>query len=200
MSEPEAKPEGDWGIGPVSVLIPVKAFADAKLRLAPAMTGVDRAALARSMAERVVHAAAPLPVAIVCDDDDVVAWAASHGLDVIVAPGRGLNRAVETGVDELAARGATQVIVAHADLPLATDLTWVARFPGVTLIPDRRDDGTNVACVPTNAGFRFAYGAGSFTRHVTEARARGLALHIVRDAELGWDIDQPDDLAIPVPV
>ena len=183
----------------VAVLIPVKAFADAKLRLAPAMTGVDRAALARSMAERVVRAAGSLPVAIVCDDDDVVTWAASHQLDVIVAPGRGLNRAVETGVDALAAAGASQVIVAHADLPLATDLAWVARFPGVTLVPDRRDDGTNVACIPTNAGFRFAYGPGSFSRHVSEARSRGLALHIVRNPELGWDVDQPDDLAIPVP-
>ena len=34
---------------------------------------------------------------------------------------------------------------------------------------DRRDDGTNVACVPSGAGFRFSYGPGSFARHCDEA-------------------------------
>ena len=34
-------------MGPVAVLIPVKAFGDAKLRLAPALDGDERAALAR---------------------------------------------------------------------------------------------------------------------------------------------------------
>ncbi len=46
---------------------------------------------------------------------------------------------------------------------------------GVTLVPDRRDDGTNVVCVPTRAGFRFPYGPGSFARHRAEARASGAA-------------------------
>jgi 2-phospho-L-lactate guanylyltransferase len=86
------------------------------------------------------------------------------------------------------------VIVAHADLPLATDLAWLAYFSGVTLVPDRREDGTNVACVPARAGFQFSYGPGSFARHQAEARARGLALRIVREPLLAWDVDVPADL------
>ena len=181
----------------VAVLIPVKAFADAKVRLASALSADERRALARSMAERVVRAAGELPVAIVCDDADVAGWAAALDLIVITAPGRGLNRAVEFGVDHLAREGMRQVIVAHADLPLANDLQWVARFGGVTLVPDRREDGTNVACVPTGAGFRFAYGPGSFARHAAEARRCGLALRVVRRPDLAWDVDQPDDLLLP---
>jgi 2-phospho-L-lactate/phosphoenolpyruvate guanylyltransferase len=184
----------------VAVLIPVKAFADAKVRLATALSPADRSALARSMAERVVRAAGRLQVAVVCDDDEVAAWAAARGVRVITAPGRGLNRAVETGVESLAASGVGQVIVAHADLPLADDLAWVARFPGVTLVPDRREDGTNVACIPTGAGFRFAYGAGSFALHAAEARRRELPLRVVRRPDLAWDVDQPDDLDLPAPV
>ena len=47
-----------------------------------------------------------------------------------------------------------------------------------TLVPDRRLDGTNVLAVPTEAGFRFAYGAGSFGRHRAEAqRARPARPH-----------------------
>lgn len=181
-------------LGPTAVLVPVKAFAEAKVRLAPALGPDERAALARAMAEQVVTAARHLPVAVVCDDREVADWARARGVLVVWEPGAGLNGAVESGVARLAGLGVEQVIVAHADLPLATDLTWVAQFNGVTLVPDRANDGTNVACVPTDAGFRFAYGPGSFARHRTEAERLALPLRIVREPSLGWDIDVPADL------
>ena len=181
-------------LGPVAVLVPVKAFADAKLRLAPALPPGRRAALAQAMAERVLAAAGRLPVAVVCDDAEVAVWAAAHGAIVLAEPGRGLNGAVEAGVEQLAAAGARQVIVAHADLPLATDLEWLAYFSGVTLVPDRRRDGTNVACVPARAGFAFSYGPGSFERHAAEARRLGLGLRVVAEPLLAWDVDVPADL------
>lgn len=173
----------------------MKAFADAKVRLAPALAPGRRAALAQAMAERVLAAAAPLPTAVVCDDAEVAGWAAAHGAIVLAEPGRGLNGAVEAGVEQLAAAGARQVIVAHADLPLATDLEWVAWFKaGVTLVPDRRRDGTNVICVPTRAGFRFSYGPGSFDAHWAEARRLDLPVRIVAEPLLAWDVDVPADL------
>ena len=132
-----------------AVLVPVKAFDQAKHRLAPALDAHQRADLARSMATNVVTVAAPLPVWVVCDDDEVADWAAGTGATVLWRPGRGLNAAVADGVDHLAGLAFDQVIVAHADLPHAVDLAWVADFDGVTLVPDRHDDGTNVACVPT---------------------------------------------------
>src|SRR4051812_45244551 len=110
------------------------------------------------MAEHVVAAAAPLPVTVVCDDREVADWATGLHLPVVRAPGRGLERAVGHGVAVLAASGAERVVVAHADLPLAGPLAWTARFGGVTIVPDHRDDGTNVICVPTAARFRFSYG------------------------------------------
>ncbi len=180
-----------------AVLVPVKAFGQAKHRLAPALDARQRAELARSMATQVVAAAAPLPVWVVCDDDEVAGWAARAGATVLWRPGRGLNAAVADGVDHLGGLDFAQVIVAHADLPHALDLTWVADFEGVTLVPDRHDDGTNVACVPTRAGFTFAYGAQSFERHRAEAERLGLALRIEREPRLGWDVDLPADLATP---
>lgn len=166
----------------------------AKLRLAPALAPGPRAALARSMAATVVRAAGALPVAVVCDDAEVAAWAVALGARVVWAAGRGLDGAVSDGVRALAADGAARVIVAHADLPLATDLAWVGRFPGVTLVPDHRDDGTNVACVPGTAAFPFAYGPGSFARHAAAALRLGLALRVVREPLLGRDVDVPADL------
>jgi hypothetical protein len=104
------------------VLVPVKAFGEAKRRLHQAMTGPERAELARAMADRVLAAAHPLPLAVVCDDVDVAEWARAWGALVVWEPGRGLNGAVEAGVAHLGHAGVVQVTVAHADLPHATDL------------------------------------------------------------------------------
>jgi 2-phospho-L-lactate guanylyltransferase len=181
-------------VGPLAVLLPVKAFDEAKRRLAPALEPAERARLARAMATAVLLSAAPLPAAVVCDDAEVAAWARDLGALVVWEPERGLNRAVEAGVERLAALGARLVIVAHADLPLARDLRWVGRFAGVTLVPDRRGGGTNAICVPTGCGFTFSYGPGSFARHGAEAHRLGLPLRVVREPSLAADVDLPADL------
>lgn len=187
------------------MLVPVKAFSAGKARLAPALDATERAALARAMAEQVLRAAAPLPVSVACDDEDVAAWARAHGAVVVWTPGRGLDGAVQQGSAELTAQGADHVVVAHADLPRAAGLARLVTpepFPGVVLVPDRHDDGTNVAVLPARVlelGFRFAYGVGSFARHRAEAERVGAAVQVVRIPELQWDVDTPDDLVEPQP-
>jgi 2-phospho-L-lactate guanylyltransferase len=181
----------------VALLVPVKAFDRAKVRLAPALDPAARANLARDMATKVVAAAAPLPVHVVCDDETVATWARSVGAEVIWRPGRGLNAAVADGVASLAAAGVTRVVVAHGDLPHARDFASVAAFDGVTLVPDRRDDGTNVVSLPSSCGFVFAYGPGSFRRHQAEAERLGLAVRVMREPRLAWDVDSPADLDTP---
>ncbi|HLH46350.1 MAG TPA: 2-phospho-L-lactate guanylyltransferase [Acidimicrobiales bacterium] len=179
-----------------AVLVPVKGFGRAKLRLAPVLDPAARAQLARRMAERVVRSAAGLPVWVVCDDPEVADWAAGLGAAVVWEPGRGLNGAVDAGVRHLGAAGHRLVVVAAGDLPLADDLGWVADFDGVTLVPDRRRDGTNVIGVPPLAGFAFAYGPGSYARHLSEARRLGLAVRVVSAPRLAWDVDLPEDLEV----
>ncbi|HXN59120.1 MAG TPA: NTP transferase domain-containing protein, partial [Acidimicrobiales bacterium] len=134
----------DAHLGNEVVLIPVKAFQQAKRRLGPALADADRVQLVRAMATHVVSACAPLPVAVVCDDEEVARWASDLGALVMWEPGQGLNGAVRAGVDRLARAGASWVTVAHGDLPRARGLGTLPPFEGVTLVPDRRDDGTNV--------------------------------------------------------
>lgn len=178
-----------------AVLVPIKGFASAKGRLAAVLDDEARAALARRMAVQVLRAAAPLPVTVVSADPEVAALAAEHGADVLADPGGGLDGAVTAGVAHLAAAGFDEVVVVHADLPLAAGLAALTGEPeACTLVPDRRGDGTNVLVVPASCGFVFAYGPGSFARHVAEAERLGLAVRAVRDSRLGWDVDVPEDL------
>jgi 2-phospho-L-lactate/phosphoenolpyruvate guanylyltransferase len=181
-------------LGPHAVLVPVKRFAEAKVRLAPALGPAERAALARDMATAVLGAAQPLPVAVVCDDTEVAEWARALGALVVWEPGRGLNGAVQSGVEQLAAAGVVRVVVAHGDLPHAAGLAGLAGTEGVVLVPDRRRDGTNVAVVPAGIGFRFSYGPGSFERHLEEAQRLGVGVDVRDDPLLAFDVDWPADL------
>jgi 2-phospho-L-lactate guanylyltransferase len=184
-------------VSKAAVLVPVKDFRRAKLRLAPTLSAAEREALAREMATHVVHAAAPLPVSVVCDDSHVADWAGELGAEVIWCPGTGLNGAVRRGVEQLATVGYERVVVAHGDLPLAGGFSSLTAWRGVSIVPDRHNDGTNVIAIPTAAGFTFAYGPGSYQRHLAEARRCGLGIEISRDATLTWDVDLPADLVLP---
>jgi len=175
--------------------VPVKSFRAAKLRLAPVLKAEARADLARDLALGVLAAAGKLEPFVVCDDDEVARWAEATGAGVIWTPGLGLSGAVAAGVEQLCARGIEVVVVAHADLPYAEELDKLAMSGCVTLVPDLARDGTNVAVVPSRAGFRFAYGKGSFGRHRAEAARLGLPCVVVHDRRLGADLDLPADLA-----
>jgi len=182
-----------------AVLVPVKAFGEAKRRLSPALTPSDRVALSRRLAAGVVAAAAPLPVAVVCDDREVAGWARALGALVIWEPGQGLNGAVAAGVARLAAEGVATVVVAHGDLARPAGLTGLLighPWSGVTLVPDGRDDGTNVIVLPSRAAFDFSYGPGSFRRHLDEVAARSRSGRVVRGSDLSLDVDLPSDLPL----
>ncbi len=174
--------------------MPVKSFETAKQRLGTVLSDADRQELVRRMAERVLRAAGPRPVAVVCDDLAVADWSRRHGALVVWEPGRGLNGAVEEGVRRLATMGVEQVTVAHADLPRADNFEMLDGFAGVTLVPDEREDGTNVIRLPTRSGFRFSYGPGSFQRHAAECARLGLARRVLRPSTLTFDVDWPADL------
>lgn len=189
-----AVPAPDPPLGPEAVLIPVKAFGQAKRRLGAALSDTDRIHLVRAMAAHVAAACAPLPVAVVCDDESVAQWAAEVGASVLWEPGQGLNGAVRAGVDRLARTGTHWVTVAHGDLPRAHGVGLLAPFDGVTLVPDRRDDGTNVLRVPADADFHFAYGPGSFRAHRAEATRLGLPVRVLRHPDLAYDVDWPADV------
>jgi 2-phospho-L-lactate guanylyltransferase len=177
------------------VVIPIRTFALANTRLSDDLSAGARAALARRLADTVVRAAGTAPVVIVTSAPEVEEWALGHGLGLEPDPGT-LDDAAAAGVGALAAR-VHRVVVAHADLPFATTFARVTRDadrPIAVVVPCQRDDGTPVLSVPAHARMAFSYGPGSFRRHVSAAHLAGLAVRVVRDPGLGFDVDTVDDL------
>ncbi len=179
------------------MLIPVKRFGAAKGRLSGLLSGPQRAELARWLADRVIAASAGLPTFIACDDDEVASWADGAGAEVLWSPGLGLNGAVDAGRSTIAGKGFDLLVIAHSDLPLASDLAGLATPGTVCLVPDRRRAGTNVVALPVDARMTAAYGPGSFSRHLEQAMQSGLRVELRADPRLAIDVDNPDDLAHP---
>ena len=177
-------------------MVPIRAFALGKVRLAGHLSDTGRSELARRCADTVVDAAGELPVVVVSSDPAVRDWAFARALDTLDDPGS-LDAAADAGRAWIASQGGTRVVVAHADLPRARSFDALVRDGArdvVALVPCHRDDGTPVLSIPVDLDFRFAYGVGSFRRHAAEARRTGAALRVVRDPALAFDVDLPDDL------
>lgn len=186
-----------------AVIIPIKSFDAAKERLASALNATERHRLAMYTALRVVAAASPFSVFIVCNDDEVAEFAHQQGAVVVQQQGFGLNNAAREGLDAARNAGFAWGIIAHSDLPLATRFDHMLEESmsktRIGLVGDQIGDGTNVLVIATDNPFEFHYGPGSFGAHCREAIRRGYELRIIDDIALAVDIDTPADLVhLPV--
>jgi 2-phospho-L-lactate guanylyltransferase len=188
-------PHSDADAGPTAVLIPLRSLHEGKMRLSSRYDADVRAKLIETMAHTVVMAAQDLDVLVVYDSPEVEPWAKERGARTLRPDAPGLNRAISAGRDHLRALGYGRLVVAHADLPHAVDLRLADSNTGITIVPDRHRDGTNVMSLPTAVDFTFAYGPGSFQSHMDVARRLGIEPFVVDDPQLAWDVDHPDDLA-----
>ena len=177
-------------------IIPLKGFREAKRRLD--LSDDARADLARAVARHVLEACigSGLDPLVVTGSTVVRDWAVEAGAETIPDPGTGgLNAAAGHAASTANARGRSWIIV-HGDLPLLTpsDLAPVvdAIREGRAVIAPSRDGGTNV--LGDSRPLRFAYGPGSFHRHLGAAAGRPLAV-IVRPGT-AIEIDTRDDLQV----
>lgn len=184
---------------PPVVLIPVNRFDRAKRRLAERFTAEQREQLAIATFRTVTQAvrdAGLLSVALTPEPERVRSLAAADEV-IGEAPGRsGLNGQVEG----LAPQLSDQVLILHADLPLATgaalrDLLEQAAEADVALVRSR-DGGTNAMLLRPPGRFALAYGPGSFAAHDAAARAAGLTVAHIESPALALDLDTPADIAL----
>ena len=106
-------------------LLPLKNFANAKLRLSSLLTPTERSELSAAMVNDVLSVLQSHPdidnTLIVSDELSAEPLARQYGAQWLSESSLnacGLNEAVQAGVDDLARRGIDEVMVIHGDLPL----------------------------------------------------------------------------------
>lgn len=171
----------------------------AKSRLAPGLGPADRARLARAMFEDVLDASAAAVgvarVIVVSDSRELRSVARSRGATAIHAPARGTTAAARVALAHLG-RSDLDVVILHADLPLATaaDVAALARSVGIVIVPDRHGAGTNALRIPAGSTLRPRFGARSLERHRAAAREAGERWRVGGPRRLRSDVDTVADL------
>jgi 2-phospho-L-lactate guanylyltransferase len=182
-------------VSEVVIGIPVKPFTAAKRRLTDVLDPGARARLGKQLAEHTVRAVAgsgatPL---VLSADDHVTDWAGSMGVDVLLDEGSSLDEAATAAVTAIRSRGASWAVL-HADLPtLASDDLAVAvgvLGGGGAIVSPSSDGGTSMLGASLD-DFEFAYGPGSFHRHLARLARHDVVVIVNRGLSL--DLDTPDD-------
>jgi 2-phospho-L-lactate guanylyltransferase len=186
-------------------IVPVKAFAEAKSRLAGVLSDEERIDLSRRMLVRTLEVLGSVPevdsVLVVSADPQVHDLAAPAGAIALREPAPpDLNRALSHARVTAQARGAASLLIVAADLPrLAPDdvralVGLGASSPSLVIAPDRHRRGTNGLKLAPPALLEFQFGPGSFARHVERGRQAGAEVLICNRPGLSLDLDTPQDL------
>ena len=186
------------------ILIPCKALAAGKSRLAAVLDADGRRRLCASLLNRILDLAIlvlpPGQCHLVSGDPAAVALAAERGIDSFGDVGGGLNAALTAARGALCRRAPppSTLLVLPIDLPWATVTSVasaLARDADLVIAPDRTRTGSNLLALsaPALARFAFGFGEASFAGHLAQAQAAGLSVAILEDAGLAFDIDAPAD-------
>ena len=196
----------------VALVVPVRGFDDAKSRLSTVLSPIQRRTLAQNCATGVMRRDSQCLKFVVCDDDEVEAWAQTCGATPIRVESRGLNASLHEAAPLIVEKHPVDTLmIVHADLPLASELDRVIgglqnstaldhAEDYVLMVPDRHRDGTNVLALSRSliGQWEFAYGENSFMRHQSEAHRLNCQVEILESTFLGLDIDTADDLRHPL--
>lgn len=182
------------------IVIPLKAPAQAKSRLAGVLSDAEREALVETMARRTVRlareAAPEAIVLLVSASGAFRAMARSLGARAFADDESGLNRALTAAAATIPADDA--ILVLPADLPLLTGEDIAAMINAAAdcaVAPDRPRQGTN-ALYWRRAPRVFRFGRTSFAAHQRAAREQGLTIAIIDRPGLAFDLDEPGDLSV----
>ena len=183
-------------------LVPVKALSGAKQRLANVLRAAARARLAQAMLDDLLclleNATQIERVLILTADAAVAQQARRRGHRVFEEDAdQSLNENLGRAAQDCATQ-TPRLLVLPADLPAATrediDTLLAAHRGGLTLVPASVDGGTNAMLLEPADAVSCQFGERSFARHSAAARRAGLGLTVVENANLGRDLDRPDDL------
>jgi FO synthase len=184
-------------------VVPVKPFHLAKQRLAGALDDEARALLARAMFEDVLDALTGAQslagIVVVTCDAEAAALARDRGAIVLSDAVQGINAALAIAITHLSTQPDASMLMVPADIPQLTPgriddiIDSLPQQDAVALVPSD-DGGTNLlACRPANV-ITPCFGPGSFAAHCRAAEKKGITPLVIPAADLGRDIDTPEDI------
>ena len=185
------------------IIIPHRGLAASKTRLAPVLSPEERTALGGRLLARVLEVArqAADDVVVISPSAALAELVEAAGARLSVQRGLGLNAGLDQARREALADGIEVLVVFHGDLPnlqvgeIEALLDACPSPRGVSIAPDRAGTGTNALCLRPPGIIGFAFGDGSFARHVAQADAAGAPQEVVHSPGLAFDLDTPADLA-----
>lgn len=181
-------------------VVPVKHFAVSKCRLAGVLDPAARRHLSTAMLRDLLAALAATPgldrIVLATSEPS----AADFGCPVIDDGGGDLNAAIARAAVALEAAEVARMLVIAADIPLAASVEIArvlaaGREAPVVIVPDQRGLGTNALLLSPPRAIAPCFGTDSRVRHAAAARNLGLASTELRLPSLGFDVDEPEDLA-----
>ncbi len=175
-----------------------------KARLSPVLRPAERRQLSVAMLKDVLaalrRAGRVRQVTVVSADKSARGIARRFGATFLwEGKRRGLNKGVRLAIRNSERKGASAVLVIHADLPLVKPRE-IDRFVeeshgySVALTPSNDGLGTNALLMNPPEVIKPVFGQGSFKRHLRLAKERGALSKMLRFRGIGFDIDKPQDL------
>jgi 2-phospho-L-lactate guanylyltransferase len=187
------------------LIVPVKPFGEGKSRLAAVLSPEMRAELSQRWLTHVLRVATAWGgfdrIAVISRDASVLHLAETLGAMAIVETGDDLNIALTQASAVALSAGADAVLMLPSDLPLLTEadlnqLYELAMDEDGVIIAPSHDGGTNALLLRPPQAIVYAFGEGSFARHLTLAAEAGLPAHVYQSATLALDVDRPEDLLL----
>lgn len=183
-----------------AIALPVKSLGDAKSRLSPLLTPLERGALALAMYEDVLDETLALDgweTWVVSADESVLEIALGRRAHGIVEERPSLRSAVHQIEEEAAARQIEALAILPVDTPLVTSEALKAALHTlgpVVIAPSADERGTNLLLRRPPAAIPSRFGPDSFRRHLETAAEHGLPTAVVEREELSFDLDEPGDI------
>lgn len=182
------------------IALPVKSLGEAKGRLDPVLTPLERGALTLAMLEDVLDvtlAIAGWETWVITPDESVLEIAMSRGAHAIEEDRPPLANAIEQVDEEARGRLVDALAVLLPDTPLLTQaaLTRALRTLGAVVVaPSADESGTNLLIRRPPSAVTARFGHDSYRRHLQAAAEADVPTAIVEAPQLAFDLDLPSDI------
>lgn len=183
-----------------AIVLPVKSLDEAKGRLSPVLSAIERAALTLAMLEDVLDVTLDMPgwaTWVVSPDETVLEVAAGRGAEPITEEHPPLSSALHQAEQEALDRGLGALAVLLPDTPLLTPVTLTRALHTlgpVVLGPSLDGSGTNLLLRRPPGTIASRFGPDSYRRHLQTAAEAEVPVSVVEHRDLGFDLDHPDDI------